>query len=73
MGAIVNGNTFASYGRPGDAIVFSCDEGYSLKGPGTIVCQSDGAWSSPVPSCDIGGGELVHCACDAHVMHVMPM
>eukprot|EP00731_Ephydatia_muelleri_P015162 Em0008g882a len=57
LGFVVTGN--ASNSRPGDAIVFSCEEGYALKGPEAVVCQGNGAWSSPVPSCIV-----VNCSSD---------
>ena len=28
------------------SVTYSCDKGFELKGPKTIICQSDGQWSS---------------------------
>ena len=39
---------------PGSSVVFSCDQGYMLTGPATIVCQADGTWSGLTPSCVVG-------------------
>ena len=39
---------------PGDAARFSCDGGFSLVGQNTIVCQTNGKWSSPPPTCAVG-------------------
>ena len=41
-------------------MVFSCGQGYTLTGPATIVCQTDGTWSGPTPSCDVGKVGIVH-------------
>ena len=30
---------------------FQCEEGYSIKGAATAVCQTDGAWDSEAPTC----------------------
>ena len=32
-------------------VVYKCDEGYSLIGPSTRVCQSSGNWSGEEPVC----------------------
>ncbi|XP_041837980.1 beta-2-glycoprotein 1-like [Melanotaenia boesemani] len=32
-------------------INYTCNEGYVLTGPSTIVCQANGTWSTPVPKC----------------------
>ena len=33
-------------------VVYKCDEGYSLTGSSTRVCQSSGKWSGDEPFCD---------------------
>ena len=38
---------------PGDAR-FSCDGGFSLVGLSTVVCQTNGKWSAPPPTCAVG-------------------
>ncbi|XP_076821802.1 uncharacterized protein LOC143468462 isoform X2 [Clavelina lepadiformis] len=35
----------------GDSITYSCEAGYNMMGPATIVCQNTGRWSSNPPSC----------------------
>ena len=34
----------------GARVSYTCQAGYTLQGPTTVVCQSDGTWSTP-PSC----------------------
>ncbi|XP_078660161.1 uncharacterized protein LOC144904888 [Branchiostoma floridae x Branchiostoma belcheri] len=34
-----------------DGVTFTCDTGYQLHGFAAAVCQADGTWSSPVPTC----------------------
>ena len=43
----------------GSSLTFSCGQGYTLTGPTTIACQTDGSWSGPVPSGIEGEGEVV--------------
>lgn len=34
------------------SVVFSCDEGYTMRGPSTLVCRPGGAWDPPtMPTC----------------------
>ena len=33
-------------------VVYKCDEGYSLIGPSTRICQSNGEWSGEEPFCE---------------------
>ena len=33
-------------------VVYKCDEGYSLIGPSTRVCQYSGKWSGEEPFCE---------------------
>ena len=39
---------------PSDATRFSCDGGFSLVGQDTVVCQTNGKWSAPPPTCAVG-------------------
>ena len=39
---------------PGDAARFSCDRGFSLVSLSTVVCQTNGKWSAPPPTCAVG-------------------
>ncbi|TKS92960.1 Sushi, von [Collichthys lucidus] len=34
-------------------VKYDCDEGYTLNGESTRVCQSDGLWDKPAPRCDV--------------------
>lgn len=34
-------------------VKYECDEGYTLNGDSTRVCQSDGLWDKPAPHCDV--------------------
>lgn len=35
-----------------DALTFSCDQGYTLVGAATTVCQRNQSWSAPAPVCN---------------------
>lgn len=35
------------------SILYSCNEGYSMKGSAKLVCQADGSWSNEVPICEM--------------------
>lgn len=35
----------------GSTCEFSCHDGYTLDGPGTLQCEASGLWSSSQPSC----------------------
>ncbi|KAH6922976.1 hypothetical protein HPB50_020401 [Hyalomma asiaticum] len=47
------GKLFSSDGfRINASVFFSCDEGYALHGPATLVCRPTGAWDPPMmPTC----------------------
>lgn len=45
--AIMEGSKFGI----GDAIFYTCEEGYDLVGDFTRVCQQDGSWSNKAPEC----------------------
>lgn len=36
----------------GGRAVFSCIQGYGLQGPAETVCQPNGEWATPFPTCD---------------------
>ena len=36
----------------GDTATYSCNDGYELSDDSTLICQSDGEWSSPPPTCE---------------------
>ncbi len=35
----------------GTVVRYTCDEGFERGGMPVLLCQSNGTWSSPVPSC----------------------
>uniref|UniRef100_A0A667ZKN9 Sushi, von Willebrand factor type A, EGF and pentraxin domain-containing protein 1 n=1 Tax=Myripristis murdjan TaxID=586833 RepID=A0A667ZKN9_9TELE len=50
---IPNGRVLGSdFGFNGQ-VRYECDEGYTLNGDPTRVCQADGLWDKPAPHCDI--------------------
>ncbi|KAG8187123.1 hypothetical protein JTE90_004869 [Oedothorax gibbosus] len=40
-------------GIPGQSCTITCQAGYTLVGNPTIFCQTDGQWSSGIPSCNV--------------------
>lgn len=50
---IPNGRVLGSEFDFNSKINYECDEGYTLNGDSTRVCQSDGHWNKPEPRCDI--------------------
>ncbi|XP_035684197.1 P-selectin-like [Branchiostoma floridae] len=46
-GAVSGGNSY------GDEATFTCDTGYNLVGDNPLLCQADGTWSGPAPTCEI--------------------
>ncbi|XP_069375236.1 sushi, von Willebrand factor type A, EGF and pentraxin domain-containing protein 1 isoform X3 [Paralichthys olivaceus] len=50
---IPNGRVLGSEFGLNSKVKYQCDEGYTLKGDSTRVCQSDGLWDKPAPRCDI--------------------
>lgn len=36
----------------GGKAVFSCDTGFGLRGPAETVCQANGDWAIPFPTCE---------------------
>lgn len=47
-----NGSVDLSEGTSfGSLAIYDCDLGYSLEGPDTRTCQSDGEWSDTAPTC----------------------
>lgn len=37
---------------PGSAVLYTCSDGYSLVGNGSIACTAAGTWSRPRPRCE---------------------
>ncbi|XP_078686179.1 uncharacterized protein LOC144918925 isoform X3 [Branchiostoma floridae x Branchiostoma belcheri] len=35
-----------------NVITFSCDPGYELNGPSSVMCEPDGTWSAAIPTCE---------------------
>ena len=35
----------------GSLVMYTCDIGHVMSGPSSILCQEDGAWSGPFPTC----------------------
>uniref|UniRef100_A0A8B9T508 Sushi domain-containing protein n=1 Tax=Anas platyrhynchos TaxID=8839 RepID=A0A8B9T508_ANAPL len=50
-GQVVDGEGLI-YG-PGQTVTIQCQDGYSLQGTATILCQEDGSWEPPAPLCDL--------------------
>lgn len=49
-----NGNSYMY-----DSIVtFKCDEGYTLLGSASIICQSSSKWNSSIPECELISDEI---------------
>uniref|UniRef100_A0A671UN51 Sushi, von Willebrand factor type A, EGF and pentraxin domain-containing protein 1 n=1 Tax=Sparus aurata TaxID=8175 RepID=A0A671UN51_SPAAU len=51
--AIPNGHVLGSELGLNSKVKYECDEGYTLNGEPTRICQSDGLWDKPAPRCDI--------------------
>lgn len=66
-GSIVHGHLaieMDSY-RINDSISYSCDNGYHLVGSTHLLCDSNGTWDNPVPSCI---GRYFNCLYNEFVM-----
>ncbi|CAB1421446.1 unnamed protein product [Pleuronectes platessa] len=50
---IPNGRVLGSEFGFNSKVQYQCDEGHTLNGDSTRVCQSDGLWDTPAPRCDI--------------------
>ena len=51
-GSPKNGNTKAAHGYTyGMKVVFSCKDGFTLKGANSATCQENGKWSNSFPQC----------------------
>lgn len=50
---IPNGRVSGSEFGFNSKVKYDCDEGYTLNGEATRVCQSDGLWDKPAPRCDV--------------------
>ena len=53
-GAPVNGQRIGEVFTYGSRVSWVCDINYQLSGQPGAVCQADGTWSNPLPSCDPG-------------------
>ena len=51
VGVIPNGILCYTGLTPGSTATYSCDKGNELSGIGQLVCQDDGTWDSPTPTC----------------------
>ena len=53
MTASISNGTLCYTGlTPGSTATYSCDKGYELsEGNGPLVCQDDGTWDGPAPTC----------------------
>ncbi|KAG7158260.1 Sushi, von Willebrand factor type A, EGF and pentraxin domain-containing protein 1-like 3 [Homarus americanus] len=50
---LANGNYIGTSFKFTDKIIFECNEGHIMQGPGVQVCQPDGTWSGSSPFCAI--------------------
>ncbi|XP_053271757.1 sushi, von Willebrand factor type A, EGF and pentraxin domain-containing protein 1 [Pleuronectes platessa] len=50
---IPNGRVLGSEFGFNSKVQYQCDEGHTLNGDSTRVCQSDGLWDTPAPRCDL--------------------
>lgn len=48
---LANGSSPATTNGTVTIVTYSCNSGYTLNGTQTSVCQADGIWSSPKPTC----------------------
>nr|XP_057922474.1 sushi, von Willebrand factor type A, EGF and pentraxin domain-containing protein 1 isoform X2 [Doryrhamphus excisus] len=51
--SVSNGRVLGSEYGFNSKVKYQCDEGYTMNGDPTRVCQSDGLWDKPAPRCDI--------------------
>ena len=50
-GTPTNGQHSLSRTTYSSVVTYTCDVGYTLQGPNSRTCQSDGQWSGSVPQC----------------------
>eukprot|EP00795_Rhopilema_esculentum_P001726 gene1726-16211_t len=50
-GTPANGARSTSNTNVSAVMSFTCDYGYNLHGPKTIICGAEGKWSGPIPTC----------------------
>nr|XP_033465702.1 sushi, von Willebrand factor type A, EGF and pentraxin domain-containing protein 1 isoform X2 [Epinephelus lanceolatus] len=50
---VSNGRVLGSEFGLNSKVNYECDEGYTLNGNPTRICQSNGHWDKPAPRCDI--------------------
>ncbi|XP_035214984.1 sushi, von Willebrand factor type A, EGF and pentraxin domain-containing protein 1-like [Stegodyphus dumicola] len=48
--------------NPGEAVSFTCVQGYALQGPFQRVCMPNGTWVGPIPLCDRSLSSVEHQA-----------
>lgn len=46
-----NGRRILSGTGVGDKVQFVCHDGFELQGSAELVCQNNGKWSGPIPTC----------------------
>ena len=49
--AVSNGSQVFSSTGSQTTVTVTCDIGYSLEGQNTLTCDSNGSWTSTIPSC----------------------
>ncbi len=49
--APANGTVSASSATVGNSVTYGCDTGYTLMGTAVSVCQADGTFATPAPTC----------------------
>lgn len=50
--AVENGNVLGNDTSVGAEVQFTCQPDYVLRGPSSLMCQSDGQWTADVPTCE---------------------
>ncbi|MGC4118128.1 MAG: hypothetical protein QM765_26975 [Myxococcales bacterium] len=51
LAAPANGTVSAQSGVTGDVVTYGCNDGFTLTGNTTRLCQTDGTWSGADPTC----------------------
>ena len=64
-GTPINGNRELGGVLFGDRVTFSCNNGYTLSGPGTATCQADQQWSTDRPNCNREWFCIILTLCEA--------
>ena len=50
-GTPANGRRLGETFEVGDTVLFMCSDGYQLDGSMVVMCQEDGTWDHPTPTC----------------------